>query len=94
MRRLVWMCRISNSSIFTKIISGEIPSYKIAENDKFYCFLDINPLAKGHTLVIPKRHFANVEDTPKYIQHELMEHVLLITKAMRKKHNFIIWFYQ
>ena len=43
------------SSIFTKIVEGEIPSYKIAENEKFYAFLDINPLAKGHTLVIPKK---------------------------------------
>ncbi len=42
------------ASIFTKIIQGEIPSFKIAENDQFYAFLDINPLAKGHTLVIPK----------------------------------------
>ncbi len=41
-------------SIFSRIINGEFPSYKIAENDKFYAFLDINPLAKGHTLVIPK----------------------------------------
>ena len=43
------------SGIFSKIVSGEIPSYKIAENDQFLAFLDINPLAKGHTLVIPKR---------------------------------------
>ncbi len=42
------------STIFTKIVKGEIPSYKIAETEKFYAFLDINPLAKGHTLVIPK----------------------------------------
>lgn len=41
-------------TIFTKIIKGEIPSYKVAENDKCYAFLDINPLVKGHTLVIPK----------------------------------------
>ena len=41
-------------TIFTKIAKGEIPSYKGAENDKFYAFLDINPLAEGHTLVIPK----------------------------------------
>lgn len=41
--------------IFSKIAAGEIPSYKCAENDKFYAFLDINPLAKGHTLVIPRR---------------------------------------
>lgn len=42
-------------SIFSKIAAGEIPSYKCAENEKFYAFLDINPLAKGHTLVIPRR---------------------------------------
>ena len=41
-------------TIFTKIINGEIPSYKVAESDKFYAFLDINPLQKGHTLVVPK----------------------------------------
>ena len=41
-------------TIFTRIINGEIPSYKVAENDKFYAFLDINPLQRGHTLVVPK----------------------------------------
>jgi histidine triad (HIT) family protein len=41
-------------TIFTRIIKGEIPSYKVAENDKFYAFLDINPLQKGHTLIVPK----------------------------------------
>lgn len=46
------------ATIFTKIANGEIPSFKVAENDEFYAFLDINPLAKGHTLVIPK----HVED--------------------------------
>ncbi len=43
------------ASIFSRIVAGEIPSYKIAENDKFYAFFDINPLAPGHTLVIPKK---------------------------------------
>jgi histidine triad (HIT) family protein len=43
------------SSIFTKIATGEIPSYKVAEDDNYYAFLDINPIVKGHTLVIPKR---------------------------------------
>lgn len=43
------------ASLFTKIINGEIPSYKVAENDKFYAFLDISPLQKGHTLVVPKK---------------------------------------
>lgn len=43
------------ATIFTKIINGEIPSYKIAEDDKHYAFLDINPVAPGHTLVVPKK---------------------------------------
>jgi histidine triad (HIT) family protein len=43
------------ASIFTRIVNGEIPCYKIAENDQYLAFLDINPLAKGHTLVIPKQ---------------------------------------
>ena len=43
------------ASIFTKIVQGEIPCYKIAENEEYLAFLDINPLAKGHTLVIPKQ---------------------------------------
>ena len=42
------------ASIFTRIVNGEIPSYKVAEDENYYAFLDINPLAKGHTLVIPK----------------------------------------
>ena len=42
------------STLFTKIINGEIPSYKVAANENYYAFLDINPLAKGHTLVVPK----------------------------------------
>lgn len=43
------------ASIFSRIVKGEIPSYKVAEDDNYYAFLDINPLAEGHTLVIPKR---------------------------------------
>ena len=43
------------ATIFTKIVNGEIPSYKVAEDERFYAFLDINPLVKGHTLVIPKK---------------------------------------
>ena len=53
------------ATIFTKIAQGEIPSYKVAEDDNYYAFLDINPLAKGHTLVIPKReedYFFNLSD--------------------------------
>lgn len=49
-------------SIFSKIAAGEIPSYKCAESDKFYAFLDINPLAKGHTLVIPRKEVDYIFD--------------------------------
>lgn len=50
------------AGIFAKIAAGEIPSYKCAENDKFYAFLDINPLVKGHTLVIPRREVDYIFD--------------------------------
>lgn len=50
------------ASIFSKIAAGEIPSYKVAANDKFYAFLDINPLVKGHTLVIPHREVDYIFD--------------------------------
>lgn len=49
-------------SIFSKIAAGEIPSYKCAENEEFYAFLDINPLVKGHTLVIPRREVDYIFD--------------------------------
>ena len=50
------------AGIFARIAAGEIPSYKCAENDKFYAFLDINPLVKGHTLVIPRREVDYIFD--------------------------------
>lgn len=50
------------ATIFSKIIAGEIPCYKVAENDKFFAFLDINPLVKGHTLVIPKQEVDYIFD--------------------------------
>lgn len=50
------------ASIFSKIVAGEIPCYKVAENDKFFAFLDINPLVKGHTLVIPKQEVDYIFD--------------------------------
>ncbi|MCF0184658.1 MAG: HIT family protein, partial [Bacteroidaceae bacterium] len=49
-------------TIFSRIIAGEIPSYKCAEDEQFYAFLDINPLAKGHTLVVPKREVDYIFD--------------------------------
>ena len=50
------------ATIFSRIVAGEIPSYKVAENDKFYAFLDINPLVKGHTLIIPKQEVDYIFD--------------------------------
>ena len=50
------------ATIFSKLVAGEIPSYKCAENDRFYAFLDINPLVKGHTLVVPKREVDYIFD--------------------------------
>lgn len=69
------------SSIFTKIINQEIPSFKIAENEKFYAFLDINPLAEGHTLVIPKLEVDYIFD----IQDELLAEMMLFAKSVAKK---------
>ena len=50
------------ATIFTKIIKGEIPCYKIAEDENYFAFLDINPLAKGHTLVVPKQEIDYIFD--------------------------------
>ena len=53
------------ATIFTRIIQGEIPCYKIAEDDRFFAFLDINPVSKGHTLVVPKQetdYIFNLDD--------------------------------
>lgn len=59
------------ASIFTKIINGDIPSYKIAENENCYAFLDINPIAKGHTLVIPKKEIDYLFDVEDELYAEL-----------------------
>ncbi len=67
-------------SIFTRIISGEIPSYKVAENDSFYAFLDINPLAEGHTLVIPKKEIDYIFD----IEDDLYRDFMLFAKGVAK----------
>jgi len=68
-------------SIFSKIISGEIPSHKIAENEKFLAFLDINPLAKGHTLVIPKEEIDYVFDVP----DDLLAELIVFSKSVARK---------
>lgn len=68
------------ATIFSKIVAGEIPSYKVAENEQFYAFLDINPLVKGHTLVIPKRevdYIFDLSDEELAAMHVFAKHVAL-----------------
>lgn len=72
------------ASIFTKIINGEIPSYKIAENDQFYAFLDINPLKEGHTLVVPKIEEDYLFDINDQILQEFMVFSKRVAKAIQK----------
>ena len=72
------------ASIFTKVINGEIPSYKVAENDKFYAFLDINPLSKGHTLVIPKEEVDYVYDLDDDLLGELHIFAKKVALAIEK----------
>ncbi|MBS9766960.1 MAG: HIT family protein [Flavobacteriaceae bacterium] len=71
-------------SIFTKIIKGEIPSYKVAENEKFYAFLDINPNAKGHSLVIPKKEVDKIFDLDEETYRELMLFARKVGMAIEK----------
>ena len=70
------------STIFTKIVEGTIPSYKIAENEMFYAFLDINPFSKGHTLVIPKLEVDYVFDLSDEVYQQLMLFSKKIALAM------------
>jgi histidine triad (HIT) family protein len=72
------------SSIFTKIISGEIPSYKVAENDKFLAFLDIQPIVKGHVLVIPKKPIDYIFDIEDNLLGEFMSFAKAVAKQMDK----------
>lgn len=71
-------------SIFTKIVKGEIPSYKVAENETCYAFLDINPLAKGHTLVIPKKQVDYLFDLDEESYVELQLFARKVAKAVGK----------
>ena len=71
-------------TIFSKIISGEIPSYKIAENDKFFAFLDIFPLREGHVLVVPKSETDNFFDLSAEYLQELLLFAQPIAKAIEK----------
>lgn len=71
-------------SIFTKIINGEIPSYKVAENENFIAFLDVNPNAKGHTLCVPKREVNKIFDLEEQEYLELMKFSRKVAKALEK----------
>lgn len=69
------------ASIFSRIIAGEIPCYKIAENDNYFAFLDINPLAAGHTLVIPKKEVDYIFD----LDDETLQGLVVFAKGIAAK---------
>ncbi len=72
------------ASIFTKIINGEIPCYKITENDDFIAFLDVNPNAKGHTLVVPKKEVNKLFDLETETYNKLMSFSRKVAIALEK----------
>lgn len=71
-------------TIFSKIIAGEIPSYKVAEDDRFYAFLDINPVAWGHTLVVPKQETDYIFDLDDETIGEMMVFAKRAAKAIKE----------
>ena len=70
------------ASIFTKIVNGEIPCYKIAEDERFFAFLDINPMSKGHTLVVPKQETDYIFDLDDTTLSEMIIFAKKIAKAV------------
>lgn len=74
------------ASIFSRIVAGEIPSYKIAESENCYAFLDISPLAEGHTLVIPKQEIDYIYD----LEDELLAELNVFAKQVAKKIEKVI----
>ncbi len=72
------------ATIFTKIINGEIPCYKVAEDENFIAFLDINPNAKGHTLVVPKKEENKIFDLSEQDYTKLMQFAYRVAKAQEK----------
>ena len=72
------------SSIFTKIIKGDIPSYKVAENDEYFAFLDISPNSKGHTLVVPKKEENRLFDLSEDEYLKLMRFSYKVAKAIER----------
>ncbi|TMI84911.1 MAG: HIT family protein [Bacteroidetes bacterium] len=74
-------------TIFSRVIKGEIPSYRIAENERFFAFLDIFPLREGHVLVVPKIEIDNLFDLPKDYLTEILEFAQPIAKAIERSFN-------
>ncbi|MFZ0488728.1 MAG: HIT family protein [Salegentibacter sp.] len=72
------------STLFKKIVNGEIPAYKIAEDSQFLAFLDIHPNAKGHTLCIPKKEIDNIFDLDEEVYQELMRFSRKVAIALQK----------
>lgn len=73
--------------IFCKIVKGKLPSYKIYENSEILAFLDINPINIGHSLIIPKQHYANIYETPDETLASMMKTAKLISKAIKSQMN-------
>lgn len=72
------------SCIFCKISAGEIPSYKVYEDENTLAFLDINPVSTGHTLVVPKKHFANIEEADEQALCQIIKIVKRIGLSLKK----------
>jgi len=79
-----WLINLYTMTIFSKIIAGEIPSYKIAENEKFFAFLDIFPLVEGHVLVVPKEETDHFFDLDQNLLSEILLFAQPIAKAIEK----------
>ncbi|MGV8150253.1 MAG: HIT family protein [Candidatus Woesearchaeota archaeon] len=73
-----------NECIFCKIVRGEIPAYKIWEDEKFYAFLDINPITQGHTLLIPKKHHDYIFDYEMNDYSEIFVRARMLAQTMKK----------
>jgi histidine triad (HIT) family protein len=71
-------------SIFSKIVAGEIPSYKVAEDENFFAFLDINPMTKGHTLVIPKKEIDYIFDLDDHLLKDMIVFSKKVAKTIEK----------
>lgn len=73
--------------IFCKIVEKEIPSFKIYENEYVYAFLDVNPCALGHTLIVPKKHFENIFDMEEEYAAEIFKAAIHISNLLKEKLN-------